>query len=133
MKKIIRLTEGDLVRMVKRIVNESEDEVYDDEGDISVEDYLSARKEADGDYTDTIRILIKKLFPEVQDNILYRITQDIDEDEINQDLNNEISELMDKFNRERISWTEQTPYVNKLRRNYFKKYILNLVKNNRLF
>jgi len=30
MKKIIRLTESDLVRIVKRIVNESEDEVYDD-------------------------------------------------------------------------------------------------------
>ena len=134
MRKVVRLTESDLVRIVKRVVKESEDEgdrrLYND---ISVEDYISAKMESDGDYIDTIRILIKKLYPEVQDNILYRITQDIDEDEINQDLNNEMSELMDKFNRERISWTEQKPYVNKLKRDYFKKYISNLLKNNRLF
>ena len=134
MRKVVRLTESDLVRIVKRVVKESEDEgdrrLYND---ISVEDYISAKMESDGDYIDTIRILIKKLYPEVQDNILYRITQDIDEDEINQDLNNEMSELMDKFNRERISWTEQQTYVNKLKRDYFKKYISNLLKNNRLF
>ena len=30
MKRIVRLTESDLVRIVKRVVKESEDEVYDD-------------------------------------------------------------------------------------------------------
>ena len=30
MRKVIRLTESDLVRIVKRVVRESEDEVYDD-------------------------------------------------------------------------------------------------------
>ena len=34
MKRIVRLTESDLVRIVKRIVKESEDEVYDDNDDL---------------------------------------------------------------------------------------------------
>lgn len=34
MKKVIRLTESDLVRIVKRVIRESEDEVYDEYNDL---------------------------------------------------------------------------------------------------
>jgi len=34
MRKVVRLTESDLVRIVKRVIRESEDEVYDDNNDL---------------------------------------------------------------------------------------------------
>jgi len=34
MRKVVRLTESDLVRIVKRVIRESEDEVYDDNDDL---------------------------------------------------------------------------------------------------
>ena len=101
---------------------------------ISVEDFLSAKKEADGDEIFIIRILIKKFFPEVPDEILLRATQDIDEDEIGKGLRYEMDKLMDVFNnpKTRVPWDKQKPYVDEMQTKYYKNYILNFVKNNRL-
>ncbi len=51
MKKVIRLTENDLVRIVKRVIRESEDEVYDENND------LIGHYSYDNDRLDTARFI----------------------------------------------------------------------------
>ena len=51
MRKVVRLTESDLVRIVKRVIRESEDEVYDDNDD------LIGHYSLDKDRLDTARFI----------------------------------------------------------------------------
>ena len=101
---------------------------------ISVDEFISAKKEADFEYPEIIRILIKKLYPEVEDLILNRLITGIDEDEIEKGLRYEMDKLMDVFNnpKTRVPWDKQKPYVDEMQTKYYKNYILNFVKNNRL-
>jgi hypothetical protein len=51
MRKVVRITESDLVRIVKRVIRESEDEVYDDNDD------LIGHYSLDKDRLDTARFI----------------------------------------------------------------------------
>jgi hypothetical protein len=139
MKKDINLLTE--IQKMKNLMNYMDDkQIIKEELDInkinniSVDEFISAKKEADFEYPEIIRILIKKLYPEVEDLILNRLITGIDEDEIGKGLKYEMDKLMDVFNNPetRVPWDKQKPYVDEMQTKYYKNYILNFVKNNRL-
>jgi hypothetical protein len=127
-----KISLNELRNVVKQIIKEELD--INKINNISVEEFISASKEANFEYAETIRILIKKLYPEVADFILNRLISEIDEDKILQDLNREVGNLMSQFNNPSnyIPNDQRKKYVDEMKTKYFKNYILNFVKNNRL-
>ena len=122
-----KITLNELRTLIKKIINEEIN--INKINDITVDEYILAKKEADFEISDTVKILIKKLFPEVEDFILNRIINDIDEDKIISDINNLLHPLAAKFP---IPNDERKKEQQKIETDYFKNYIKNFVKNNRL-